>query len=480
MVIATHRDAPARISGEYVEPSDWYELIDPYRTDVIGRAARSEAALVDAAVSSAKAAQLEVAAMPSYRRAALLREVARLVEERAGEIAHMASRQMGKSLKNTTREVSRSSWTFRSAATAAETLDGSVLNPSAAPDSEGIVSLVVREPVGVVGAITPFNSSFNLVAHKVAPALAAGNSVVVKPASPAPMGALDLAALVEEAGFPAGSVNVIPGDRSTAANLIAHSDVDLLSFTGGRAGGEAVRRGAGLRRVLLELGGNSPNIIHYDANVEAAARECARGGFANTGQSCNSVQRVIVHERVLPQVTEVLVSEARKLKVGDPLDPSVDVGTLVNEESALRISEWLEEAVSSGARVLTGGERSGATLTPTVVVDVPRDARLACEEIFGPVVVVIPYRDLDEALEISNSTPFGLHSALFTRDLDVVMRVTRGLQFGGVMVNRSSNFRIDHLPFGGIKESGIGREGPPFAILEMTELKHILLAPSDS
>lgn len=454
------------------------ELRDPYRDEPVARVSISSADDVRAAVDAATAAQPIVAAMPVHERSAVLRRAADLVESRAAAYAATITRQTGKALKNTLREVGRAAWTMRAAATAAETHFGRVMVPDVAPGGEGILAMTLWEPVGVVGAITPFNAPFNLVMHKVAPAFAAGNAILVKPASQAPLAAIDIARVMEEAGAPPGAVNVVPGNRETVAAILADKRVAMFTLTGSRAAGEALVRGAGLRRVVLELGGNSPNIVHHDAAIEEAAAACARGGFANTGQSCNSVQRILVHRNVIESFTARLLEETGALTVGDPLDPATDVGTLVDESAAVRIESWLEEARERGARVLVGGKRTGAQLKPTVVVDAPIDARLVCEEVFGPVVVILPYDDLDEAIAQANATPYGLQAAVFTDSIAVAMKVARGVRAGGVLVNRSTNFRMDHLPYGGVKESGIGREGPIRAIEEMSQLKLIVMAPS--
>ena len=455
-------------------------LHDPWRGDLVTDVAISSADDVRAAVDAAVAAQAEVAALPVHRRAAILRRAADLTEARAAEYADTITRQMGKALKNTTREVRRAAWTMRAAATAAETHFGSVAVADAAPEGEGVLALGVWEPVGVVAAITPFNAPFNLVVHKVAPAFAAGNAVVVKPASQAPLAALDVAAVFEEAGAPAGAVNVIPGDRETVAALVADPRVDMFTLTGSRPAGEAISRGAGTRRVTLELGGNSPNIVHRDANIPAAVDACVRGGFANTGQSCNSVQRIFVHRDIQRAFVAQLVAATESLVVGDPLDPRTDVGTLVDDVAAERIEGWLGEAVARGGRIITGGRRSGAALQPTIVVDAPLDSRIVCEEIFGPVVVLLPYDHLDEAVAQANATPYGLQAAIFTASMDVALTAARRLRAGSVLVNKSTNYRMDHLPYGGVKESGVGREGPRHAIEEMSELKLIVFGRSAS
>jgi len=465
------------VGGRPVEPAGWADHLDPFRGEVVSHVGTADSSIVDAAVEAARVAQRDVAAMPAVERAAVLRRAADIVEDRTDEFARTISRQIGKAFKSTRREVGRSAWTLRASATAAETLYGSVLPTTVATGGEGLTALSVRVPVGVVGAVTPFNAPFNLVAHKLGPALAAGDAVVVKPASQAALSTFDLVSILEEAGAPRGFANIVPGDRTTVAALAANPDVAMFTLTGSRAAGEAVARGAGARRVVLELGGNSPNIVHGDADVERAARECAAGGFSNTGQSCNSVQRIFVQAAIAEQFTASLVRRAGSLVVGDPLDPATDVGTLVNLEAAERVESWIEEARGRGARVLCGGIRTGATIAPTVIVDAPDDIRLVCDEVFGPVVIVLPYQELDEAISRANASPYGLQAAVFTSSLSVAFEAATRLEAGGVLVNRSTNFRMDHLPYGGVKGSGIGREGPAYAAEEMTDLKLILIDP---
>lgn len=471
------RTAAPLIDGRETDAPEWTEFLDPYRADPVSRVARSDRRLVDAAVASAVAHRPEVAALSIAERAAILRRAADIVERRTDELATTITRQIGKAVRNTRREVGRTPWTLRASAAAAEALHGQVIPTTLASGGEGLVALAQRVPVGVVGAITPFNAPFNLVAHKLGPAFAAGNAVVVKPASQAALSAIDLVGVFEEAGAPRGWASVVPGDRAAVTALVGHPDVDLYTLTGSRAAGEAVTRGAGTRRVLLELGGNSPNIVHMDADLGVAVRECASGGFSNTGQSCNSVQRIYVHESIAGPFTEALVDAATRLRVGDPLDPATDVGTLVNLEAATRVEAWIDEARRGGARILCGGSRDGAIVPPTVITDVPDDARVVCEEVFGPVVVVLPYRDLDEAIDRANASAYGLQAAVFTTSLAVAFHVSERVQAGGVLVNRSTNFRLDHLPYGGVKGSGIGREGPAYATEEMTTLKLTLLDP---
>lgn len=478
-ITARPREVGPWIAGQDLGAQDWTEVRDPYRGEVTARVAVSDAATVDHAVAVAKAGQETVAALPAYERAAILRRAADIVAERAEELAATVTRQTGKVIADALREARRVPWTFRAAATAAETINGQVHQADALPLGEGLTAFTIRQPVGVVAAVTPFNAPINLVAHKLAPAIAAGNSIVVKPASPAPLTAFDLAHILEDAGLPPGAVNVVPGSGTTGSALVAHPDVALITFTGGPSAGEAIRRAAGFRRVLLELGGNSPNIVHRDANLPAAVDACVRGGFANGGQSCNSVQRVLVHEEIREEFVAQMVAATRDLNVGDPLDPATAVGPVVSEESAARVVSWIEDAVSTGATVLAGGSRERALLQPTVVADAGSTCQLYTDEIFAPVILVNSYAHLDEAVDMANATIYGLQAAVFTSSLDVAFDAARRLRAGAVMVNRSSNFRLDHLPYGGIGNSGMGREGPAIAVEEMTEPKLVVLAPSD-
>jgi acyl-CoA reductase-like NAD-dependent aldehyde dehydrogenase len=455
------------------------QVVDPYRCEPVAEVTLSRAADVTAAVRGAALAQPGCAAMPVHRRAAALRRIAEELEQHAPRLAESITRQTGKVIKDTLREARRAPWTFRAAASAIEAMAGELPPASAMPGGEGLLAMAQRVPVGVVAAITPFNAPLNLTAHKLAPALAAGNAVVLKPAPAAPATSYDLADLIEASGFPPGVVNVVPGGGDIARRLARHPDVGLVSFTGGVDAGRQVLAAAGLRRVLLELGGNSPNIVHCDAHLESAAQACLNGGFRNAGQSCNSVQRILVHKTVAEPFVALLADRAQTLRVGDPLDPATDVGPVVNETAACRIGDLLDEAVAGGARVVTGGSRDGVTVNPTVLVRGATPIRLDREEAFAPLVLVSVYEDLADAIARANDTRFGLQSAVFTSSLDVAMRAVQGLRAGAVLVNRSTNFRLDHLPYGGVGCSGLGREGPRSALEEMTELRLAVLAPAD-
>lgn len=467
------------VAGSRREGVDRLALIDPYRSEQVAEVHVASAAIVTEAVERGREGAREVALMPAHARADILRRAAEIVRQRADLIATTVSRQTGKALKDTRREADRATYTLRAAATAAETLSGEVEPADAIPGGDGLLALVIREPLGLVAAISPFNAPFNLTMHKVAAAFAGGNAVVVKPSSYAPLSAYQLAEVLVEAGMPPAGISVLPGSEVGPA-LVEHPDVDAISFTGGTAAGRKIAANAGLKPVILELGGNSPNIVHLDADLEWAASALVAGGFSNTGQSCNSVQRIYAHGSVIDELVANLRARTNELRVGDPLDPETDVGTLVDEANALRVESWVSEAGTQGATVVSGGRREGALYWPTVLTGVVPSMKVCSSEIFGPVVGVLSYEDLDEVIAAANATSFGLQAAIFTRSLEVAFRAGRGIIAGGVMVNRSSNTRLDHLPFGGTKESGHGREGGRFSVEEMTRRKLLLIDPSMS
>jgi acyl-CoA reductase-like NAD-dependent aldehyde dehydrogenase len=340
-----------------------------------------------------------------------------------------------------------------------------------------VLTQMARMPFGTVAAITPFNAPLNLVAHKVGPALAAGNCVVVKPAPEVPAPALRLAAILAEAGFPSGAVNVVPGGVPTASALVTDPRVALISFTGGTVAGAQIRAAAGNRPVLLELGGNSANIVCADADFELAVSQCAAGGFSNNGQSCNSVQRVLVPQEWHDEFAAALTAKASALRLGDPMDEGTDVGPLISESAAVRVEAAIAEAVAKGATLHVGGTRHGAVIAPSVLSSVDRGLGLYCDEVFAPVILVETYNALDEAIEAANSTSFALQAAVFTDSLANAARCFSRLRAGSVVVNRSSNFRLDQLPYGGVGESGLGREGPLYAAEAMSYLKSLVVVP---
>ncbi|HWK43513.1 MAG TPA: aldehyde dehydrogenase family protein [Stellaceae bacterium] len=444
------------------------DVVDPYRGEVVGRVARSTLRDLDDALVAAVAAKPIMAAMPGYQRAALLRRVQTLIVERADEIGEIMTRETGKAIKDAKAEVLRSQDTLSLAAEEAIRIEGEHVPLDGTAMGAGKMAFLLRFPVGVVAGITPFNAPFNLACHKIAPALAAGNSIVIKAPPQAPRVVAKLVELFHEAGTPAGSVGLLFGNEVGPA-LVRDPRVDFVTFTGSSRVGREIKGASGLTRVALELGGNGATIVHEDADPAIAAPLCARNSMRLAGQSCISVQNVYVHESLADQVIALMVAEIGKLKAGDPLDPETDVGTLIDEAAARRVESWVEEARASGARVLTGGVRTGAHYAPTLLTDIDRSQKVVCEEVFGPVVSVHRYRDIETVFEQINASPYGLQCGIFTASLATGMRAIRAIRAGGVIINGTSTWRTDQLPYGGVKDSGIGREGPRYAMRDMTE-----------
>jgi acyl-CoA reductase-like NAD-dependent aldehyde dehydrogenase len=465
------------VGGRFVEVTEFDDLVEPWAGQVVARVGIAGADTVAAALSAADEARPLMAAMPVHQRSRLLRAAADIAEARADDLAREITRATGKVISHTRREARRVPWTLRASASAAETLLATSPPPDAIPGGEGVTAVLARRPVGIVAAITPFNAPLNLVAHKVAPALAVGNCVVVKPAPQAPAPALRLAEILTEAGFPPGAVGVLPGGLETGSALLADPRVALVSFTGGAAAGRAIRAAAGTRPVLLELGGNSANLVCPDADIALALRECVTGGFSNNGQSCNSVQRVLVHRDRCADFAAALAARAAGLRLGDPMDAATDIGPLIHRSAAIRVEAAIAEAVAKGATLHTGGTRDGAVITPAVLSNVDRGLPLYCDEVFAPVVIVEAYDRLEDAIQMANATPYALQAAVFTTSIETATWCFRELRAGSVIVNRSSNFRLDQLPYGGIAESGTGREGPLYAAEAMTYLKSLVMVP---
>lgn len=467
-----HTGGPARlrmlIGGAWRDGTAASDIIDPYRGETVARAPDSSLADLDDALAAAVAARRHMAAMPGYERAALLRRVGGLLAGQAEEIAGIMARETGKAIKDSRSEVVRSQDTLSFAAEEAIRIEGEHVPLDGTPMGSGKIALLLRFPVGVVAGITPFNAPFNLACHKIAPALAAGNAIVLKAPPQAPWVASRLVELFAAAGAPPGAVNLLFG-HAVGPALVRDPRVDFISFTGSSRVGAEIRAAAGLKRVALELGGNGPTLVHEDAVVDEAAALCARNAMRLAGQSCISVQNVHVHETLYESFVERLVAEVRALRTGDPLDERTDVGTLIDAAAARRVESWVDEAAAEGARVLTGGRREGALYAPTVLVDVAPTMRVVCDEVFGPVVTVQPYRDLDPLFAQISDSAYGLQCGVFTRSLDVAIRAVRSLRVGGVILGGTSTWRTDQLPYGGIKASGIGREGPRYAIRDMTE-----------
>ncbi len=464
---------PMRIGSNWREGGSHREIRDPFRNDVVALSPESSDADVAAAVSAAVAAKDAMAALPGYERARILRRAAALIGERAEAIATLMAREIGKAIRDARAEVRRSQDTVMLAAEEAIRITGEHVPLDGSPMGQGKICLLLRFPVGVVAAITPFNAPFNLACHKIAPAIAAGNSMVLKPPPQAPLVVHRLVEIFIESGLPEGALNAVYGHAAGPA-LVADPRVDFISFTGSSAAGLKIKAASGLRRVALELGGTGSTIVEPDADIQASSGLCAQNAMRLAGQSCVSVQNVYVHRAAHDAFIGFLHERVAALRVGDPLDPATEVGTVIDEAAAVRIEENVRDAVAAGARLAHGGERQGAIVEPTILVDVRPEMAIVQNEIFGPVVNVIGYDDLDVAIAAINSSIYGLQCGIFTRRIDAALKVFRSVRCGGVIVNGTSTWRTDQLAYGGVKASGVGREGPHYAVREMTEERFIL------
>lgn len=466
-------EARMLIAGEWRDGAVRRQSVNPYDGRMVGSFPESDAADLEDALRTATAAKAEVAATPALQRAAMLRKAAALIGERAEQVARIMTAEIGKPIRDSRIEVARCTGLLTMCAEEAVRIDGEKVPVDGHPQGDGKLAVMWRFPVGVVAGITPFNAPFNLAWHKVAPAIAAGNAVILKAPAQGALVVHELARIVADAGIPAGWVNILYGDTVGPA-LVRDPRVDFITFTGSARVGEQIKASCGLRRVALELGGTGPTIVHEDADIPATAPVCALNATRLAGQSCLSVQNLYVHESRYDAFVEAFAAQLKRLKLGDPDEDDTDVGTLINEGAAKRIESWVSEAVAGGARVLTGGKRNGAQFEPTVIVDAKRGMKVVEEEIFGPVAVVHRYSDFDEVLGRINDTPYGLQCGLFTNDMKLAFKAIRALRFGGVVVNGSSTWRTDQMPYGGIKNSGIGREGPRYAIRDMTDERLVI------
>jgi acyl-CoA reductase-like NAD-dependent aldehyde dehydrogenase len=452
------------------------DVLNPYDASVVGRVPVAGEAEFEQAARAAVEGAVRMARVPAHERAAILMRVSAAILAQREDIARTLSGEAGKPLRDARIETDRAAMTFQVAAEEARRLGGEVIPMDLAPHGEGRLAIVRRVPIGPIAAISPFNFPLNLSAHKLAPAIAAGNSIVLKPATKTPLSAITLGGLLNEAGAPEGAVSVLAMSREVGDKLVTDPRFKLLTFTGSSPVGWAMKARAGRKKVILELGGNAGVIVDADADVAFAAKRVAAGGFAYAGQSCISVQRVYVHDRIFDAFAAELVALVEKLKVGDPLDETTDVGPMIDEDEAARVDGWVAEAVAAGARVLTGGRRlGGAMYAPTVMADVPSDAKLCAEEVFAPLVGLWRFSKLENAIADVNRSRFGLQAGIFTRDLPGALLAYDTLEAGGVIVNDVPTWRIDHMPYGGVKESGLGREGPRYTIEEMTEPKLLVI-----
>ncbi len=463
------------VGGEVRKSGQPFEIRSPYDDSLVGVTFRPTETDLEDAVQAAEGAFPTMAKLPTYQRAEMLRKISAGLEARREELIGMLALEAGKPRKAGSVEVGRAIFNFRNASEEAQRIENDFVALDLLPAAQGRWGVIRRFPIGPVLAITPFNFPLNLVGHKIAPALAVGNSVVQKPATKTPLCSLILAEIAQQAGVPAGALNVVPCSGARAEKLVQDERFKLFTFTGSADIGWGLKSKAGKKRVTLELGGNAGVIIHSDADVDFAAERCALGGFSYAGQSCISVQRIFVHRPIWDRFSAAFTDRVRALQVGDPLDDKTDVGPMISLDDAKRVEAWVTEAAEGGAKVLTGGKRDGAVYAPTVLTGTQPSMRVNCFEVFAPVVTMEPYDDFEQALASVNDSSFGLQAGVFTSDVKRLFRAFGELEVGGVIANDVPTFRVDHMPYGGVKDSGTGREGARYAIEEMTERKILVL-----
>ena len=463
------------VDGKWIEDGDLVEIRAPYDGSVIASVFQGRREHAEAAIAAAVKAFGTTRRLPAFERQRVLRRVSESIAERKQEFARTMAQEAGKPIKAARTEVERAIFTFNVAAEESTRIYGEYLPLDWQEFTAGRWGIVRRFPLGPIAGITPFNFPLNLVAHKVAPAIAAGCPMVLKPAPQTPLTAMLLAEAVQQAGWPDGGLNVLPLSNEDAGLLVSDERIKLISFTGSAAVGWQIKKNCGKKKVVLELGGNAGVIVHSDADLAYAADRCVVGGFSYAGQTCISVQRILVERSVCGKFTDLLLEGVKRLKTGDPLDESSDVGPLIRESDAVRASDWIQEAVRGGARLLCGGQRQGPMLEPTVLTGTRPEMKVNCQEIFAPVVTVEPYDDFNQALKQVNNSPYGLQAGLFTRDAKLIFNAYEELEVGGLVAGDVPAFRIDHMPYGGIKDSGLGREGLRYAIEEMTEPKLLVM-----
>jgi acyl-CoA reductase-like NAD-dependent aldehyde dehydrogenase len=463
------------LNGRWIEEGPAMPVRSPYNGEVVANVVAANRSHALEAISGAVQAFEVTRKLPAYERQRILRSVAAQISSRAEEFALAMALESGKPIKTARMEVARSIFTFEVAAEESTRIYGEYLPLDASETAKGRWGVVRRFPLGPISAITPFNFPLNLVAHKIAPAIAAGCSMVLKPAPQAPVSALLLARLVQEAGWPSGALSVLPLTNEDAAPLIEDDRIKMFTFTGSAAAGWELKKKAGKKRVTLELGGNAAVVIHHDAELEYAAERCVTAGFSYSGQSCIAAQRILVHESVFDRFLALVLDRVQRLKLGDPLDEKTDIGPLIREADAIRAQSWVDEAVAAGARLHCGGRRQGSILEPTILTNTRPQMKVNCMEVFAPVKTVEPYRNFDEAITQADDSPYGLQAGVFSRDVSLIFRAFEELQVGGVMANDVPTFRADQMPYGGTKDSGTGREGLRYSIEEMTERKLLVL-----
>jgi acyl-CoA reductase-like NAD-dependent aldehyde dehydrogenase len=462
------------IDGKWVEAGEYRPLFSPYSGEQIAEIAYAGAAEVQHALEVAERARPSMARMPAYERAAILERLAAMISDKAEECAGIIALEAAKPLKTARLEVERTIATYKFAAEEAKRIHGETIPMDAAPGGEDRVAYTIRQPLGVIAAITPFNFPMNLVAHKVGPALAAGNTIVLKPAGQTPLSALLLAELLQQAGLPAGALNVVTGSGSVVGDLlVTDARVKAVTFTGSPEVGIAIRSKAGLKKVILELGSNSALIVDQGTDVDSMIARAVTGAFSYAGQVCISIQRIYVHEQLFDEFARKFVKQTELLQLGDPLDPKTDVSAVITPREAQRALDWIADAEQSGAVVATGNKKEGNVVHPTVLLHVAEASSISCREAFAPVVMINRIASVEEGIALVNDSRYGLQAGIYTQNIRTAFAAAEALEVGGVMINDIPTFRVDHMPYGGVKESGTGREGVKYAMEELSELKLI-------
>ncbi len=466
---------PILLNGQWVHTSSLEPVYCPYSGNLLATVCQAEPQHIEQALTSVKQAAQELSAVPAYLRSQALSHIANGITARHEEFSKTLSQEAGKPLTDARREIDRGIQTFRLAAEESTRIPGETIPMDLTPGGEAYTATVKRFPLGPILGITPFNFPLNLVAHKVAPCLAAGNPIVLKPAPQTPLTALLLGEVFLTTELPPAAFTILPCSNALAEGMVEHPVFQALSFTGSVNVGWMLKGKAGHKRVLLELGGNAGVIIEPDANIETAVARCAAGGFGYAGQTCISVQRIYVQQSQYEHFLQLFIEKVRTVSMGDPALETTVVGPLINEQAAIRVETWIQEAVSNGATIQVGGHRHGSIMEPTVLTDVAPSMKVCCEEIFGPVVTISPYAHLQDAIALMNNSPFGLQAGIFTNNIDAMQQAYASLEVGAVLVNEIPTFRADHMPYGGIKQSGLGREGVRYAIQELTEPKLLIV-----
>jgi len=457
------------LGGDFINTDQQLPVKNPYTGEVFATTYLASAGELEKAIQKAESIRTRLAEMPSYQISEALFEISGKIKKGREELAKVLAMESGKPMRYALGEIDRAAQTFLVAAEESKRIPGEYLSLDWTPAGEGKEAWVKYFPIGLIAGIAPFNFPMNLAVHKIAPALASGNPIILKPARSTPLSVLELARIIDQTSFPKGVLSILPMDRESGNQLVTDNRFKMLTFTGSPEVGWKMKTDAGKKKVVLELGGNAGVIVAQSASIEKAVERCLIGGFAYSGQVCIHVQRIYVHESLFNRFAEKFVQRVEQLKVGDPLDPSTDISVMIDEENAERVSEWVGEAVKTGGKILTGGKKEGAYFQPTVLTNTKNEMKVCSLEIFGPVVTLEPFSSFQQALNEVNNSRYGLQAGVFTSSLTEMNLAFNHLQVGGVIINDVPTFRVDHMPYGGIKDSGLGREGVKYAIHEMLE-----------